>query len=386
MRILYASERPPYPFFLGGAARCAHEIMRTLVCNTTTECMAVGSSDFSNPPWSFPETEDYKTLGILNTKNNSFGGEIDCGYPVKVIADFPQNLGHFIDQYRPDVVWAQMEGAPMAIETAYKKGIHCLLFIHDAEFNVKELQITNKMVNGIVCSSQFLARKIQSAIRRKSQVVYPCPKIDFNANGNSDGYLTLINSHRVKGLETFLKIAEHMPQQCFLLVESWKLTDEALKKLNERLKTLPNIKFMRRVSDMRKIYQQTKLLLVPSVWEEGFGMVAIEAQSCRIPVIASARGGLPESVGDGGVLIDDYQNPTLWVKEIEKLIDDKNAYETLAQRAYQHAHQELFAIPESANRFLAFCAKLQSHPIKQSPVNSFFTHLSKLARRPNTSS
>jgi glycosyltransferase involved in cell wall biosynthesis len=42
-------------------------------------------------------------------------------------------------------------------------------------------------------------------------------------------------------------------------------------------------------------------------------MVAVEAQSCGIPIIASARGGLPEAVGDGGLLIEDYRNVEAWV-------------------------------------------------------------------------
>jgi glycosyltransferase involved in cell wall biosynthesis len=40
-------------------------------------------------------------------------------------------------------------------------------------------------------------------------------------------------------------------------------------------------------------------LLVPSQWEEPFGLVACEAQAAGTPVIAYARGGLPEVIVDG---------------------------------------------------------------------------------------
>jgi glycosyltransferase involved in cell wall biosynthesis len=99
------------------------------------------------------------------------------------------------------------------------------------------------------------------------------------------------------------------------------------------------------------------LLLVPSVWEEGFGMVAVEAQSCGIPVIASARGGLPESVGDGGVLIDDYTDPSAWLRAIRGLLDDAGAYRALGEKALRHARAEEFSARVSSQRMLEVCSR-----------------------------
>ena len=110
----------------------------------------------------------------------------------------------------------------------------------------------------------------------------------------------MINPHRVKGIDTFLEIARRLPNEKFLLVESWTLGNTELETLKSKLASLANVSFLRRVPDVQEIYRQTKLLIVPSVWEEAFGRVVIEAQSCKIPVIVSQRGGLPEAVGDGG--------------------------------------------------------------------------------------
>ncbi len=46
-------------------------------------------------------------------------------------------------------------------------------------------------------------------------------------------------------------------------------------------------------------YQNSKLLIFPIQWEEPFGMVMIEAMACGTPVIAFARGSVPEVVVDG---------------------------------------------------------------------------------------
>lgn len=157
----------------------------------------------------------------------------------------------------------------------------------------------------------------------------------------------------MKGIDTFLAIAQRLPTESFLLLESWKLSDADLANLQARLTALPNVRFQRRVSDMRAIYRQTKLLLIPSIWEEGFGMVAIEAQSCGIPVIASARGGLPESVGDGGLLIPDYRNVDAWIEAINRILRDVAVYRDESRRALNHARSPDFAPPQLARRFLA---------------------------------
>jgi glycosyltransferase involved in cell wall biosynthesis len=187
-------------------------------------------------------------------------------------------------------------------------------------------------------------------------VVYPVAELYFDAAGDPDGYVTMINPHRVKGVDTFFEIARRLPAEKFLLLESWKLNDAALASLQPQLTQAPNVLFVRRVSDMRSIYRQTKLLIVPSIWEEGFGMVAIEAQSCRIPVIASARGGLPESVGDGGILIQDFRNAGAWVEAIGEVLGDAPAYSEWSRRALRHASAENFAPPQLARRFLETCS------------------------------
>jgi glycosyltransferase involved in cell wall biosynthesis len=362
MRILYASQRPPYPFFLGGAARCAHRLLLALAQDHGAACASVGSAAFEGTPWSVPPATDYAALGVHSVSGpaapgaaSGTGAALECGYPVRLLADYPRALAHQLFAQRPDVVWAQLEGSREVLTLAREHGVKGLLYVHDAEDDPAQLRATADLGCHVVCSSAFLARKVEGVIGRPAHVVYPASDWYFGTMGDARGYVTMVNPHAVKGLDTFLEIARRMPGQRFLLQESWRLGDAALAALQARLASLPNVTFQHRVADMRQVYQRTRLLLVPSVWEEGFGMVAVEAQSCGIPVAASARGGLPESVGTGGLLVDDYRNVDAWMSALDTLLGNDAAHRHWSERALAHARSETFAPRQLARRFLDIC-------------------------------
>jgi glycosyltransferase involved in cell wall biosynthesis len=54
---------------------------------------------------------------------------------------------------------------------------------------------------------------------------------------------------------------------------------------------------------LARLYQGARAVVCPSLWE-GFGLAALEAMACGAPVVAANRGGLPEVVGDAGLLVD----------------------------------------------------------------------------------
>lgn len=381
MRLLYASERPPFPFFLGGAARCAHRLLDNLTRDHGVSCTAVGASSYCGN-WTFPTNADHEALGVLSA--DPVAKTVDCGYPIRILHDTAGALDDFIGDFRPNIVWSQLEGARPILERAAAKGCRGLLYVHDAEFHPRELAAVAELGHHIVCSSEYLAEKIRVVTGYKASSIYPATDLYFGVSGDSDGTITMINPVAVKGVATFLEIAHRLPAERFLLVESWPLGENGLRSLESRLAGLPNVRFMHRVSDIQNVYRQTRLLLVPSRWEEGFGMVALEAQSCGIPVIASARGGLTESVGDGGLLIHDYLNAEAWVCAIRDVLETPGRYAELAKRARRHAASETFSTPALARRFLEIC---KSPPPARSPLRPVLARARRaLARIPRRDS
>ena len=92
-----------------------------------------------------------------------------------------------------------------------------------------------------------------------------------------------------------------------------------------------------RTSDMKTVYGRTRILLAPSKWEEAWGRVASEAHCSGIPVVGSRRGGLPEAVGPGGVVLD-YDAPLAdWVAAVRRLWNDNQEYDRLSGLARSFA-------------------------------------------------
>lgn len=58
--------------------------------------------------------------------------------------------------------------------------------------------------------------------------------------------------------------------------------------------------------ELARVYGNSRLSLFPIAWEEPFGFVLIESMACGTPVIAFARGSVPEIIDDGitGFLIN----------------------------------------------------------------------------------
>lgn len=76
-------------------------------------------------------------------------------------------------------------------------------------------------------------------------------------------------------------------------------------------------------------------LVFPSLWE-GFGLPAVEAMSCGVPVLASDRGSLPEVVGDAGRLFDP-ENAGSMAECVIGFLADHEARATLGKRALRRA-------------------------------------------------
>ena len=89
--------------------------------------------------------------------------------------------------------------------------------------------------------------------------------------------------------------------------------------------------------DLPHWYRAADLVIVPS-YSESFGLVALEAQACGTPVVATAVGGLRTAVADGisGVLVDGH-DPKAWSSVISRLLQEPQRRVLLSMGAIEHA-------------------------------------------------
>ena len=55
---------------------------------------------------------------------------------------------------------------------------------------------------------------------------------------------------------------------------------------------------------VKKKMKTASIIVIPSLWQEPYGLVAAEAMSNGICIIASKVGGIPEINNDNGILIE----------------------------------------------------------------------------------
>jgi len=151
-------------------------------------------------------------------------------------------------------------------------------------------------------------------------------------------YVTLVNPQPDKGLTVFARIAlelnERRPDIPLLVVEG-RGTSEPLAKLPVDLSGLANLNRMANTPDPRDFYRVSRAVLMPSLWRESLCRVAVEAMANGVPVLASDRGALPETLGDAGFLftlperctpasgaVPTAREVAPWVATIERLWDD----------------------------------------------------------------
>lgn len=133
----------------------------------------------------------------------------------------------------------------------------------------------------------------------------------------------------------------------------------AMQKLGENLGIHEQVSFIgpKRGAELAKILNDHQILVVPSRYDEPFGVVALEGIACGCVVVGSSGGGLPEAIGPCGVTFSN-ENAEALAKALHKLLIQPNERARFAAHAPKHLTQ--FHPEVIANRYLdLFRSKLQ---------------------------
>lgn len=188
--------------------------------------------------------------------------------------------------------------------------------------------IQNIAHRSVLCFNSNFTKAVPWYGHKDSCIVYPpCPVDYYKTNRGGGKYITLVNHCKEKGAEMFFALAEKLPQYEFLALGGGYYHQEK--------RRLPNVTYRENNPNIKKTYQVTKVILMPSEYES-YGRVAIEAAASGIPTVANKTEGLAESLGEAGIFapLDDVD---AWAKEITKLMDDKEHYQERAELSRSRA-------------------------------------------------
>lgn len=259
-----------------------------------------------------------------------------------------------IEDFKPDIIHSQHIWIISSIATQYK--IPVLITCHGSDimgYN-ESTKFHNYAKNAAKCCKKIIAisNKNEKDIKRiykedkckvitmpngyDTNVFYreKCKRSDilkeFNINREYDKIVCFAGRlAKNKGVDILLKSAKIYEAPNVLTIIAGDGQEHVpLVSLKEKL-GLKNVEFVGNQdhNTLRKIYSISDVCAVPSR-EEAFGLVALEAIACGIPVIATKQGGIPDFVTkDVGILVEP-ENVEELADNIEKVLYGKIKFDT----------------------------------------------------------
>ncbi|WP_186510293.1 glycosyltransferase family 4 protein [Synechococcus sp. RS9902] len=172
-----------------------------------------------------------------------------------------------------------------------------------------------------------------------------------------------------KGIELLIKAYSrtHLTNIPLTLIGSGNDETKYLKLANEvgiRLRLTGNLYGENLVKELNT----HKILVIPSLWEEPFGNVALEGMACGCLVLASDGGGLPDAVGKAGLTfkrgcIDDL------VQKIAFIYQNKNVEMNIRKHIKEHLSNHLEDVV--CNKYLNVLERAYSNRKNQNQPNKY---------------
>jgi glycosyltransferase involved in cell wall biosynthesis len=261
-----------------------------------------------------------------------------------------------IHSFRPDILLCY-GGLPVdaaRYERARRQGVRLVFALHNAGYlsNAEFFRV----FDAVLTPSRYLSGEYLAALGIQSTPLpVPIELEDVVAEERDPVFTSVINPSLEKGLMFVARLAEEIslqrPDLAMLFIESrgsaGRLIQAGLA-AGFDLRRHENLMFSPSVAQPRDIYAATRVLLVPSLWNEPAGRVAAEALLNGIPPLVSNRGGLAEICNGAGFVLPipaaitprdtrPVDPPVVqpWINLIARLEDDKEFYMSQSELAHQ---------------------------------------------------
>ncbi len=263
-----------------------------------------------------------------------------CGFPVYRAPDLFNSVPAALAQFEPDV-FVVTECGPWVngLPERVLKG-PLVIYEQDVSSSGNDMAAEIRAHAQFVANSPACQRNLKDVLGVESVVVRPLFGVDRYAGIERTGENVLFVSLQLrKGADVAIRIAQARPNVPFIFVESWTRDATQTQALRDYVSGIPNITRLANQPGLADVMPMIKLLLMPSRSQESWGRTATEAQICGIPVLGTARGNLPATIGEGGVTLDPDEPIERWLAAFDRIMDDPSVYEDLSRKAREHGRE-----------------------------------------------
>ena len=363
MRLLYVCGTYA-PGAMSGSELSAHTLLRHLAAHHGVEVLVLTDERYSDGG---PGERQYDGVCLRGTPHERR----------------QRAIAEVIERFAPDVVFTQLLWADVALRMANEARVPTLFRIASVPLSLDLRHGSPLAPTAIVVASRFVAAYVQATSGRDAHVIPPSidlARVTAAATADAERrFITMFNPIEEKGGSLFRALAMSLPERAFAVVPGWSVLRRSDGAWDEELwqrslesqgsgpyplprepsfADLPNVTVLPPRQEVAEIYAQTRILCVPSRWEEPFGRVAIEAFANGIPVVATAIGGMQEHAGMGGLAIPPASGVEAWVAAIESL-DNPGLYARLAASG-RAAAEARFSLEATTAPWLAILRALVS--------------------------
>ena len=332
MRILFATDHTYPPHRVGGAESSTHDLATTLQ-ERGIEAAVLAAVPAARS-MRLPSRILRRVFGRARVRLDTCMGYpvVRAMHPVKVV-------DKVLERFEPSAV-VVTSGSYAALSMAFsRRGVPTIAYLRDVEMANMGGTLEREPHIRYICNSRFNAARMTAVAGIQPAVIPPLVRPERVRTDTSRSRVLFVNPVPKKGVDLVFSLAKMRPDIAFDVVECWPLSGAEWDRLAACARATSNVILHRTQRDPSRLYRHAKIVLVPSVWEESWGRVVTEAHCSGIPALASNRGGLPESVGPGGILVAHDAPLEQWCVALSEIWDDSARYSTLVEAARRYAQR-----------------------------------------------